>query len=54
MREAQAAPSLEQKLEEKLGAFGQDSGVNPAQNKPKQPSRQDQAAKDTAKPKGHR
>lgn len=44
---APASPTLDQKLEKKLGGFGQD-GLHPAQNKPKQgsqkPSQQGPAA----------
>ena len=42
------SPTLDQKLEKKLGGFGQDSGVHPAQHKPKKgsqtPSQQNSAA----------
>ncbi|KAL0022213.1 hypothetical protein WJX77_006928 [Trebouxia sp. C0004] len=45
---APASPTLDKKLEKKLGGFGQDSGVHPAQNNPKQgsqkPSQQSSAA----------
>ncbi|KAL0041833.1 hypothetical protein WJX79_005958 [Trebouxia sp. C0005] len=35
---ALASPTLDQKLEKKLGGFGQDSGVHPAQKQPKKGS----------------
>lgn len=42
------SPTLDQKLEKKLGGFGQNSGVHPAQHKPKKgsqtPSQQNSAA----------
>lgn len=42
------SPTLDQKLEKKLGGFGRDSGVHPAQHKPKKgsqtPSQQGSAA----------
>ena len=42
---SRSSPSLEQKLEKKLGGFGTDSGVNPAQShgKAKQPRQRGQA-----------